>query len=320
MSKVHSVTTLSANTFDLPLYIAEIPQFDLSAALMQSLVKSVDFTTVNAARSLFKAVRSEIWEGDCKLDSMAELNSALNEQVFAETCFHEAGSNNTGFVETIQSLWPLREDWIDQARELTALTVDWQGNPRTFTPVDIEEQISNPVVNTSKKTVGRITRQVDRKAADLGIDDEDKAKTLANRLAREVRNNADMADSMKDYSGGVLHMLYAAIQADVEPEVTETMGEHRSRGGVCNRKAHIAGKPEFHLLPYALRFKLINDVIRTTELQAEWACKNNSMTDDDFDTFDMLCSKTIKTLRGILASPAFKVAMQQANATEHMTG
>ena len=316
----HQVTTLSGNTFDLPLYISEIPQFDLSAALMQSLAKSVDFTIINAARNLFKSVRTEIWEGECSLDTMAELNSALNEAVFAETCFHEAGSNNMGLVETIQSLWPLRQDWIDQAVALTSLTHDWEGNPRSFIPLDIEEQIMTPVVNTTKRTIGRITRQVERKAADLGIDDEDKAKTIANRIKREASNNTDMVNAMKETSAGVLHMLYAAIKADSEPEVIETIGDKRSTDGVCNRRAHIAGKPDFHLLPYALRTKLISDVIRTCELQAEWACKNSRMSDDEFDTFDMLCSKTIKALRGIINSPAFKTAARVAEASEHVTG
>jgi len=316
----HTVTTLSGNTFDLPRYIGEIPQVELAAALMQSLAKAADFTIINAARGLFKSVRAEIWENTCSLDSMAELNSALNEAAFAETCFHEAGSNNSGFIETIQSLWPLRQDWIDQAKELTSLTNDWNGNPRTFSPVDIEEQITAPVVNTSKKTIGRITRQVERKAVDLGIDEEDKARAIINRIKREAFNNADMANAMKETSSGVLHMLYAAVKVNADPEVTETVGENHSSEGVCNRKAYSAGKPDFHLLPYSLRTKLISDIIRTCELQAEWACRNNRLSDDEFDTFDMLCSKTVKVLRGIINSPMYKTAAAVAESSEAMTG
>ena len=108
-----------------------------------------------------------------------------------------------------------------------------------------------------------------------------------------------MITNMKESASGVLHMLHAAIQAD-----TEFSNDKRT----------------FLSLPYTTRFKLINDVIRTCELQAEWACKNNRMTDDEFDTFDMLCSKSIKQLRGIVTSPAFRTAMAQHSAAEAMTG
>lgn len=312
---------MSGNTFDLPHYISEIPQFDLSAALMVALAKSADFAITKATNDLYKGVREEIFENNCSLDSLAELNSALNEQVFAETCFYEAGSNNKGSVEAIQALWPLREEWMQQAKELTGLTTDWEGTPRTFEIPDFEEMITNPVVNTSKKTINRITRQNGRKAADLGIDAEDAKSTLEKRLVRESQRNTEMAETMKNRSAGVLHMFHAALQADLSGnDVTETKGDRSSTDGNCQRRAHIAGKPDFHLLPYALRFKLINDTIRTCELQAEWACSNNRLSDDEFDTFDMLCSKTIKALRGIVNSPAFKTAMAAAQATEHMTG
>lgn len=293
----HLVTT-SPNSFDLPMHISEIPQPDLAASLMQGLAKSVDFTIINAARQLFKQVRTDIWLGDCSLDTLAELSMALNEQEFAEASFHAAGIDNTGCIQTIQSLWPIREDWTDQARDLTSLTYNWEQKQNRFEPKDIEEQIREPEANTSKKTIGRITRQVERKAADLGIDDADKAKTLANRIKREAINNANMVSSMKETSNGVLHMLHAALRLE---EIDPT-------------------RPDFHLLPYPLRYKLISDVIRTAELQSEWACKNNRMSDDEFDTFDMLCSKTIKTLRAVINSPAFKVAMAASEASETQTG
>lgn len=314
------LVTVSPYSFDLPLCISEIPQVDLAASLMQGLAKSVDFTIINAARQLFKGVREEIWLGDCSLDTLAELNMALNEQSFAEASFHAAGIDNSGYIETIQNLWPLRDDWIEQARDLTALTYNWEQKQNKFEPKDIEAQICEPEVNTSKKTIGRITRQVERKAADLGIDADDKAKTLANRIKRETINNANMVNAMKETSSGVLHMLHAAIRLEREEVVTETNGDQRSTEGVSNRKQFTAGKPDFHLLPYPLRYKLISDVIRTAELQSEWACKNNRMSDDEFDTFDMLCSKTIKTLRAVINSPAFKVALQQVEASDAMTG
>ena len=285
---------------------------------MQTLARSVDFTLVNAARSLFKGVRQDTFQNGT-LDSIAELNAALNEQVFAETCFYEAGSTTTGFIETIQSLYPLREQWLEDAKRITALTVDWEGKPRAYTPLDLEEQICAPEINTSKKTIGRITRQVTRKAADMGIDEEDKLKTIENRLAREKTNNAEMVLSMKSTSAGVLHMLHAALQANIDTDTTDVNGGHSSEGSSC-RVEHKAGKPDFHLLPYSMRYKLISDVIRNAELQSEWACKNNRMSDDEFDTFDMLCSKTIKALRAVVNSPAFKAALAQTEASEAMTG
>ena len=316
----HLAPTISPSSFDLALYVSEIPEFNLAASLLQGLARSVDFTIVNAARSLFKAVRTEIWESDATYDKLADLNSALNEQAFAESCFHAGGSDNVGYIETIKSLWPLRQAWIDDAIAATSLTLNWEGKINKFEPLDIETQICSPTFNVSKKTIGRITRQVERKAADLGIDDEDKAKTLANRIKREESNNADAEAAMKETANGVIHMLHEAVKLDTEEVVTEVIGSRKSTDGESHRVAHVAGKPDFHLLPYVLRFKLISDCIRTTELQAEWACKNNRMTDDEVDTFDMLCSKTIKVLRGVINSPQFKIAMAQAAAGETMTG
>lgn len=316
----HNVT-LSANTFDLPLYISEIPQFDLAASLMQALAKSTDFALIKAANSLYKGVREEIFNNNCSLDSLAELSSALNEQVFAETCFYEAGSNNQGSVETIQTLWPLRAEWMQQAKDMTALTVNYEGTPQGFDIPDFEMLITNPIINTSKKTINRITRQNERKAIELGVDAADARSTLGKRINREIERNEDMAEAMKARSAGVLHMFHAALQADLSNnDITETKGGRSSTDGNCQRRAHIAGKPDFHLLPYTLRFKLISDTIRTCELQAEWACSNNRLSDDDFDTFDMLCSKTLKALRSIINSPAFRTAMAAAQSTEHMTG
>lgn len=316
----HTAPTISPSSFDLSLYISEIPNFDLCAALSQSLARSVDFTIVNAARSLFKQVRTAIWEGDCTYDRLADLNSALNEAAFAEASFHAAGSDNVGYIETIKSLWPLREEWVAEAVRATSFTIDWQGNPKHYEPIDIETQICTPTFTTSKKTIGRIMRQVERKADELGVDDDIKAKTLASRIKREEANNADAAAAMRETAHGVIHMLREALKLDTEEVVTETNGARKSADGECHRTAHVAGKPDFHLLPYALRFKLINDTIRSCELQAEWACKNNSMTDDAFDEFDMLCSKTIKVLRGIINSPQFRAAMAQNSAAEAMTG
>jgi len=320
MAKTHTAPVISPSSFDLPLYISEIPQVDLAAALMRNLAGAADFAIVNAARSLFKGVRQEIWLGDCSLDTLADLNSALNEQSFAEDSFKAAGSSNIGNIETIKNLWPLRERWIEQARDLTSLTVNWEGTINKFEPKDIEEQICEPEVNTSKKTIGRIVKQVNRKAEELDIDEEDKARTLKNRLAREDVNNANMICNLKATSQGVLHMLYAAIRIDNEEVVTEINGARKSKENDCHRVAHVAGEPDFHLLPYNLRFKLISETIKHTELQAEWACKNSRMSEDEFDTFDMLCSKSMKALRSVISSPQFRTALAQLEASDAMTG
>ena len=179
---------------------------------------------------------------------------------------------------------------------------------------------TEPEIKVTQRTIGRIKRQVERKAVELDIDEEDKQRTLSNRLTREKENNAEMKAAMRKTSKGVLYMLHAAISADTEEVVTEINGDRKSIEGNCFRTTHVAGEPDFHLLPYALRFKLISDAIKHTELQAQWACKNGNLSDDEFDTLDMLCSKTVKTLRAVINSPQFKTALAQVESSEHMTG
>jgi len=320
MSKVHTAPTVSPSSFDLPLYISEIPQLDLSAALMRNLAGSCDFAIVGAARKLFNSVRDEVFNSTMEYESIAELNSAFNEQSFAEENFHAAGSDTMSYVDTIKSLYPLRESWIEQAKELTSLTVSWDGKINKYEPKDIEEQICDPEIKVTQKTIGRIKRQVERKAVEFGIDEDDKQRTISNRLEREMESNADMKDKMRKTSKGVLYMLQAAISANTEEVTTEINGSRKSTEGDCHRVVHAVGEPDFHLLPYALRFKLISDAIKHTELQAQWACKNGNLSDDEFDTLDMLCSKTVKTLRAVINSPQFKTALAQVEASEHMTG
>lgn len=285
--------------FDLFEYINSIPSPEVAAQVAQSVAFRVDVTIISAARALYKDIREELFNAG--IDVRAELSLALNQKAYAETAFYENGSTATGPVCTIKQLMAQREMWHGLAKELTQLTYDWKGVPRTYVEKDIVEQILEPgAMKVSSLTKAKHMKGAKRSAEALGAPEH--AELLyAKRIQRSEQRNADMLENLRDQAQGVVNMFELALSHPMDDPSGATTAEFRS-------------------LPLDTRRMLINAAITAAERAEEWAAEDRNMTDTAYDVISIASMKAIKDLRTQLTHPDFVIAARQAEAAESMTG
>lgn len=136
--------TFSTNmSFDLIEYIQDLPNVEIAAQAMQSVAFRIDVLIQSNARAIFKQLRKEEQESlpmaERTADKLAEIEAAFAEMKAADKAFHETGMNRSGFVRIIKELLAMRETANESAQSLTAMTVDWKGDPRKFEPTDLND-------------------------------------------------------------------------------------------------------------------------------------------------------------------------------------
>lgn len=287
MSKI----TTSTATFDLFDFIREIPNSDVAAQIAQSVAWRVDTLIQGAARQLFKAVRQD--QFDKGIDGLAELTMALKEQSFAETAFEEAGNVVTGPVATIKELMVHREAAHNQAAELTALTIDYQGRPKTYVVPDLDDVFFNEVqLKVKPQTKRRIAMSVERRAKAYDLDEAETKAQIAKRVAREEDKLHDVSQTLQDQSGAVYEMFRQACRVHLDAEVGR----------------------EFHTMDVANQRTLIESAITAADRAEEYAASSNNITDAEFDDICMCVLQTTKQLKLVLNSSRFKTHAQREAA------
>lgn len=292
MSKVH-------HYFDLFDHISHVTSPEVAAQMASSVAFRVDIMIISAARQLYKDIRTTQYEAG--IDQMAELTLALNQQASAETAFYEHGSTNTGPISTIKELMYQREAWHALAANLTALTCDWKGIPRTYAERSIEDQIFEP--GQMKVTVKTKSKMADRAKRDADAFGSPEMATvlLANSLRRKEAKNGDMVENMKTMAQGVAHMFNLACKHTMEDPSGETT-------------------MEFSSLSLEARGMMIMAAINAASKAIEWATEDDKMDDSTYNLICLSGDKSIKELRAQLKMPAFTNAAHQAAAAEKMTG
>lgn len=292
MSKVFS-------SFDLHDYVSEIMSPEVAAQVAQSVAWRVDIMIISAARQLYKGIRQNQFEAG--IDVMAELTLSLNMQAYAETAFYENGSTVTGPVCAIKELMYVRESWHGLARELTGMTSDWKGVPKTYIEKTIEEQIFEPgQMKVASQTKNRMMISAKRKAEAYDMPDA-ADKLYASNIARAEQRNADMGENLKGMAQGVCHMFSLACAHKMDDPSGETT-------------------MEFTSLSLEAQRVLINAAKVAAERAEQWAMDDRNLSDNDFDLISLSALKVDKDLRSALKQPRFVAAAAQETAAEANVG
>lgn len=279
--------------FDLFNYVNTIASPEVAAQVAQSTAWRIDVMIISAARSLYKDIREELF--NTGVDVRAELTLAMNQKSYAEQVFYENGSTVTGPVSTIKELMYQREAWHTLAKNLTSLTFDWKGTPRTYVEKSIEDQIFEPgQMKVSRETKAKHLKGAKRMAE--AYDQPEAAEILySRRLARSEQKMSDVSENLRDQAQGVANMFELAVRHPMEdPSGATTM--------------------EFTSLSLDTRRVLINAAITAAERAEEWAAEDRNMTDTGYDLICLATLKVVKELRAQLKQPCFVAAAQQEAA------
>lgn len=282
--------TFSTNEyFDLIEFVGSIENHELAAQAAQSLAFRLDLSVQSTARSIFKALRQTEYE---KLDPelqtaehMAEIEAAFREYEFAERSFAEQGGTLTGFVRTVQQLMHLRPRINDMAMRLTALTVGWDGNPRKYTPAELDELfLARPDLRISQNEHAR-TRLVAEQMLKHGmlpegVDLNHVIKMDEKRRREELGRVADVMHRQ----GPIVYMIFEMAEATA---LEEDADEH------------------FWHLDMTVQRQMIESVRGAIQRELERAKSNRRLSTMDFMSTVGVAMKSIKKLDEVLASPRF---------------
>ena len=185
------------------------------------------------------------------------------------------------------------------ASELTSMTFNWQGVPRTYEIKPIEEMLLREVKLQVKPVVERRLRvQVERRAEGENKGDID--AVFAKRLAREKERAQDTARALTEQQGAIVTLYQLASEIGAElPNIGDNVGQGASS--------------EFHLLDAALRRQLIEAAMKGAARAEDYATSSSSITDAEFDDVSFAVIKVERELKAVLAGPAY--AVQRATAS-----
>lgn len=267
--------------FDLYAYISHVEAADVAAQMASSVAFAVDVAICGAARQLMKNLRAQ--HVDHGIDSLAEMTMALEDIAFAEEVMRAAGLESDGPVATICQLNAVRERWHDLAQELTGMTFDWQGVPRVYRGVDIEEMLTREVkIAVKPLTEQRIRVQVERRAGEASK--EDIETVFQKRLAREQARAKDMSKTLSEQSGAVLTAYHVALAHGNASEVGE-----------------------FYELDANLRRAMIEAALKGAARAEDYATSARNISDSEFDQVSFAVIKVERELKAVLNGAAYKV-------------
>lgn len=311
---VHTVTTLSPNTFDLSDHIDNVPHLELQAHLHRGLINNCDFMMKSAVYTAYRYLREEVL--DVSNATITEIADAVRELSLAEISFFEAGSSNPSMIDLLQHLNHLRETWIERAETATRLvdgrrsTVSdlWaQAERKQFKVPSLEEQFLNPTFNVSRTVQQKIKLSVQRQAQQANLSSEDIARKIDAHLkraeARSEESEQNLAERAPIYNSLLLNML----STDTSVFNTTETRDGRSTQDNPSRKVYIATN-SFSSLPYKVRKIFIERSIQDAERFREWSMDDRRVSFDDMIALDLLIDKFVLDLNSVIKSPAFTVA------------
>jgi hypothetical protein len=292
MSKTFN-TTLVAGTntyFDLHDYVHDIPEAYVAAQVAQSTAWRIDTLLVSNARSVFKNVREELYHQG--IDQMAELTMALQDADFSMSSFQDAGLPIEGPIETIRSLAMQRDQWHNLAQGLTSMVSDYTGQPRRYDIPDLESVFfAEPNLRVNAQTTRRIAISSRRMAEAYGLGDEGAKTFEERRLAREQDNLKSISNRLTEQAGGVWFMYKNVLMSGEAHAVTE-----------------------FYKLPLSVQRTLVTNAQTAAQRADDFACKERSMTDMEYDRILACVLKVDADLRKVIGGERFVIAQRVAEA------
>lgn len=274
--------------FDLKTYVQSIKSVDVAAQMAQSVAFAIDLKMVQTLRSIMKNIRAH--HDSYGYDSVGAMTDALRDVAFAEEVFREHGKAEEGLVETFALLNMVRQGWHKLAQELTGMTVDWQGVPRSFEIKPFEEFLAREIKLGVKPAVERRIRITVERRAD-GASKEDIEAVIAKRQAREEQKAKDTSRALMEQTATLLTLF------DLLDEQSWSL---------IGRDPY-SDDPEFHQLPADVRMQLINAAMRGAARAEDYAAGSSSVTDDQFDQINFAVMKVERELKAILQGPSYTV-------------
>lgn len=280
--------------FDLKHFINEIKNADVAAQMAQSVAFAVDLKMASTLRAIMKNVRNT--HHDYGFDSVGAMTIALRDVNFAEEVFREHGKAEAGLIETFTMLNMVRNGWHELAAELTNMTVDWQGIPRSYEVKPFDEFLSREIKLSVRPEVERRIRLTVERRAD-GASKQDIDAVVEKRRQREEQRAKDTSAALMDQSATLITIYHLLDEQAFELIERDPYDD----------------EPGFYELPADVRMQLINAALRGAARAEEYAAGSSSITDDQFDQINFAVLAVERQLKAVLQGPAF--ATQRATAT-----
>jgi hypothetical protein len=287
------------NIFD---FIKTVKNLDVASQIAQSVAFRIDINIQSAARALFKFVRDDQHEKlkTQHIDNLAELTASLGEAAFAERSFHDAGMDRAGPVELIKDLMAIRQEAHDIAADLTALCLDWQGNPRQYAIPDLDDRFYEPV----KLRVGEVEKRraeqgAARRAQAYGLSNEESKALLDKKMARKESGLRDTEQVLTNQAHIVHTFFNLACSTDIDGFSPIT---------------------DVHNLDLGQQRQLIDSAIKAAERAEEFAERDRNLSDTEYDDRCITVMRVVKDLGDVLKSPRFRVAQFQQDAAAANVG
>lgn len=292
----HTNTTITTNAyFDLKSYIGSIQCPDVAAQCAQSAAFALDINIQTSVRALMKTLREQ--HELHGIDTIDDMTIAMRERGFTETLMQSAGKDDLGPIATIVQLSRLREEWHQLAADLTGLTFDWKGVPRTYEIHDMEEILNREVkLGVRPDTERKIRLTVQRRADDASKDDIE--RVVERRLQREAQRARDTSMKLMDQRE-TLVTLYRIVVEDAAAGAYDNL---------------VSEDASFHALDVSLQRSMIEGAMRGAERAEDFATQSSSITDAEFDAVSFAVIRVERELKAVLQSPKFVVQQRKADA------
>ena len=272
--------------FDLKHFINEIKNADVAAQMAQSVAFAVDLKMAGTLRAIMKNVRNA--HHDYGFDSVGAMTVALRDVNFAEEVFREHGKAEEGLIETFTMLNLVRSGWHELAAELTNMTVDWQGIPRSYEVKPFDEFLSREIKLSVRPEVERRIRLTVERRAD-GASKQDIDAVVEKRRQREEQKAKDTSAALMDQSATLMTIYHLLDEQAFDLIERDPYDD----------------EPSFHTLPADVRMQLINAALRGAARAEEYAAGSSSITDDQFDQINFAVLAVERQLKAVLQGPAF---------------
>lgn len=278
--------------FDLEDYVRNCTCTDVAAQMAQSIAFAIDVNINSAVRQLMKNLRE--YNVDHGIDTYSEMVAALEDSAFAEEVMRQAGKDDLGPVATILQLNTVRDSWHMLASELTSMTFDWQGVPRTYEIKPVEEMLLREVKLQVKPQVAhRIKVQVQRRAE--GVSQEDIDAQVAKRLAREEQKLKEISETLQSQQGAIVTLFNLATQ----------IGDKLPQLGLDSVDGY--SDVQFYQLDTRLRKQMIEAALKGAARAEEFATSSSNITDSEFDDICFAVMKVERELKAVLQGPAYTI-------------
>lgn len=280
--------------FDLKHFINEIKSADVAAQMAQSVAFAIDLKMASTLRAIMKNLRAH--HDSYGYDSVGAMTDALRDMDFAEEVFREHGKAEEGLIETFTMLNIVRTGWHELAAELTNMTVDWQGIPRSYEIKPFEEFLAREIKLSVRPEVERRIRLTVERRSD-GASKEDINAVVEKRRAREEQKAKDTSRALMEQSATLMTIYHLLDEQAFDLIERDPYDD----------------EPSFHTLPADVRMQLINAALRGAARAEEYAAGSSSTTDDQFDQINFAVLAVERQLKAVLQGPAF--VTQRATAT-----